>query len=383
METRLTPTLEDRMIETRFRSSGFDYMRLFLATLVLLAHTFNVVLGEQGTNEIWRGPLRPFLALILPMFFSLSGFLVAGSFERCRSLISFFGLRILRIIPALAVEVVLSALILGPIFTTLDLHHYFTDPNFFAYFLNMVGDVHMQLPGVFADNVWKNTVNEQLWVLPRELKCYILLGFLAFAGVVKPNRQLVGFVIVLHIGSAIYFSMSSSAHPQDNPNTLVGWLLVLCFVVGVAMYVFRKRIPYRFGLFCTFGALSVFLLAVPNGDYFVTVPLTYATIYLGLRNPARSRLILSGDYSYGLYLYGFPIQQAIAALLPRAAPWYVNVALALPCTAILAVASWWLVEKQLLRLRPFLTRLEDHYLARRELARSWWVDWVRRSLSNE
>ena len=59
------------------------------------------------------------------MFFCLSGFLVAGSLERCRTPISFAGLRIFRIFPALVVEVLLSALILGPLLTHYSLKMYF------------------------------------------------------------------------------------------------------------------------------------------------------------------------------------------------------------------------------------------------------------------
>jgi peptidoglycan/LPS O-acetylase OafA/YrhL len=376
-------SLEDRLVEVRRRPSGFDYMRIVLACLVLLSHTLNVVYGQDITTALWQGPIRPFLAAILPMFFALSGFLVTGSLERCRTLVSFLGLRIMRIVPALAVEVLLSAFILGPIFTSLGLGHYFTDAHFYAYFLNVLGDVHMELPGVFLHNVWPQTINLQLWVLPRELKCYILLGLMFLFGVVKPNRQTLLFVVALHIGAAIYFSIGASHKMQGMPNTLSGWLLVISFVAGVSMYVFRRQIPYSGSLFLACAVLSAVLLSVPGGDTFVPFPIAYATTYLGLHNPGRSKIILSGDYSYGIYLYGFPIQQAIAALGPWTAPWYMNVALALPCATLLAVSSWWIVEKPVLRLRPKLTKLEDRVLLGLDAARASWSAWVRRSLSNE
>jgi peptidoglycan/LPS O-acetylase OafA/YrhL len=376
-------SLEDRLIATRRRPSGFDYMRIVLAALVLVVHTLNVVAGQALSTAVWQGPVRPFMVAILPMFFALSGFLVAGSLERCRTLISFLGLRIMRIVPALAVEVFLSALLLGPIFTSLPLGQYFTNAHLYAYFLNILGDVHLELPGVFLHNVWPQTVNLQLWVLPRELKCYILLALMFMVGLVRPNRQTLVFAVLFYVAAALYYSLSSAIHTGDMPNTLSGWLLIISFVVGVCTYVYRRQIPYSLPLFGACVAFMAFCSVVPGGDTFIPVPLTYITVYLGLRNPARSQIILSGDYSYGIYLYGFPIQQAVAALGPWTAHWYMNLALAAPCATLLAVASWWLVEKPVLRLRPLLTRLEDRALALRDGLRSYWIDWVRRALSNE
>jgi peptidoglycan/LPS O-acetylase OafA/YrhL len=64
------------------------------------------------------------------------------------------------------------------------------------------------------------------------------------------------------------------------------------------------------------------LLLVPNGDYLIAFPVAYMTIYLGLLNPGRQKLLLSGDYSYGIFLYGYPIQQAVAAFGPVMHEWY-------------------------------------------------------------
>ena len=81
------------------------------------------------------------------------------------------------------------------------------------------------------------------------------------------------------------------------------------------------------------AALSLWLTTVVNGMRFAPVPMAYVAIYLGLLNPVRNKIILSGDYSYGLYLYGFPIQQAILAINPTLGEWYWNLLLAIPCSA--------------------------------------------------
>lgn len=382
MNMRGSQSLEDRLIAVRRRPSGFDYMRISLALMVFLAHTIQVVGGDTVATVVWKGPAQPILVAILPMFFALSGFLVSGSLERCRTLVSFLGLRVMRIIPALAFETLISALILGPIFTSLSLGGYLSSAGFYAYLLNIVGDVHMKLPGVFLDNIYPDTVNAQLWVLPRELKCYILLGLMFFVGLVKPTRQTLVFVILLHIATAIYFSFGV-AHSGTDGLTVRGWVLILSFIAGVTLYIYRKYVPWNFPLFMVSALACTFMLSFNGGDSFSPIPIAYATVYLGLCNPARNWVINSGDYSYGIYLYGFPLQQAVAALGPWTAHWYVNIALALPATILLAVLSWYLVEKPILRLRPHLTRLEDRAIVVRDSLHGAWTGWVRRSLSNE
>src|SRR5215469_12102212 len=54
--------------------------------------------------------------------------------------------------PALTVEVFLSAIILGPLLTTVSHGNYFTSGEFYSYFLNIVGEIHYSLPGVFVTN---------------------------------------------------------------------------------------------------------------------------------------------------------------------------------------------------------------------------------------
>src|ERR1700744_2350383 len=150
-------TVEQRLVEGQNRPSGFDYLRIVLAVGVVLAHSFLLPTGPAGENN-WYFMFAP---LIVPMFFALSGFLIAGSFERAKSLFVFFGLRVFRIAPALSVEVLISALILGPLLTDYSLRQYLAAPEFHAYFLNIVGEIHYVLPGVFLHNP-NNLVNGQL-----------------------------------------------------------------------------------------------------------------------------------------------------------------------------------------------------------------------------
>ena len=134
-------SLADQLALSRYRPTGFDYLRIALAATIICLHSANVVLGLDRAMEV-LGHIRIGCAMVLALFFALSGFLVTASLLRCKSLISFLGLRVLRIVPALAVETTLSAIIIGPIFTALPLAQYFADPKFYAYFHTIVGDIH-------------------------------------------------------------------------------------------------------------------------------------------------------------------------------------------------------------------------------------------------
>src|ERR1700761_3676596 len=116
---RMLKTIQDRISETGGRSTGFDYMRLVLALAILGWHSIVTCYGSVAQDAVGASPARPLIALLLPAFFALSGFLVAGSLERSRTIPMFLGLRALRILPALAVESLISALIIGPLLTTL------------------------------------------------------------------------------------------------------------------------------------------------------------------------------------------------------------------------------------------------------------------------
>lgn len=355
------------MLAADNRPSGFDYMRLLLALSVIAFHSIVTSYGMGAQKELLASAWRAPLATILPMFFALSGFLVAGSFERSKWLVSFLGLRVLRIVPALAVEVLISALILGSVFTILPLADYVSDPKFANYFLNILGHIQYELPGVFLDNPNPETVNGQLWTVPWELVCYILCAGLALFKIFA-RRHLLALLVVGCYGAyfvkLIYTLFFQEARIYQ-VGGLAGHTLVMVFATGLLFYRYRDKIIYSRALFLVSLLASFALLAIPpHGDGFVALPITYVTVYLGLMNPTRHRLLLSGDYSYGLFLYGYPIQQTVASFvdLRHAA---LNILITVPVVTLLAVFSWWCIEKPSLSLRRYLKQSEEWYLRRK------------------
>lgn len=345
-------TFGSRLQETGGRSSGFDYLRIVLSVAIASWHAVLITSGPSLAGDFWSGPWRPLTFSLVPIFFALSGFLVSGSLFR-NDLLSFLALRVLRIAPALMCEVVISALIIGPSLTALPWRAYFGDPHLYTYFGNIAGDIQYTLPGLFLANPYAGNVNAQLWTIPSELHCYLILAVLALFGVVRRPRAL----LLLVLGAVALLS-ARDALTQFTPVHAgpTGLLCILCFLCGVALYVWRDVIPCSTGLLASALALSWVCMSHVQTMYLAAPAVAYATIWTGLQNPPKPKLLRHADYSYGLYLYHFPVEQALYQLGARS--WFINFPLSLLLSWGAAALSWTWVESRILDHRkPVLTAL--------------------------
>jgi peptidoglycan/LPS O-acetylase OafA/YrhL len=340
-------TLQSQLSLVRNRPTGFDYLRLTLAVSIIVWHSVTICYGPLAEAYFWTGPPRPIVALLLPSFFALSGFLVAGSLER-NNILEFLTLRITRIFPALAVEVLISAIIIGPLLTTAAWRDYFSSYEFFSYFFNVFGDIHYFLPGLFTNNPTPKYVNAQLWTVPVELYCYIFLTVSAMSGMIKLRNGLfvgtVCIVMILTFGG----QLKLTPLPPFSPDIA---FLTISFLFGVSLYIMRRQITYSWFLFVISLAMYLLLCMNRNFIYLSALPLTYGIIFLGLQNPPKTTFIRGADYSYGVYLYGFPLQQTVSYLFPSHRFWYVNAVTGVALALVCAYLSWTFVESKVLSHR--------------------------------
>jgi peptidoglycan/LPS O-acetylase OafA/YrhL len=285
---------------------------------------------------------------VLPIFFALSGFLIAGSLER-NKLHHFIILRALRLVPALAVEVILSALVIGVLFTELPIKEYLTSRGFFTYFLNIIGIIHFTLPGVFEHNPSGPYINGQLWTIPYELEGYISLVFLSLTRLISKRFAVFLIVMGLSIGFTLRLG-TGMTHSMTYYDQAPGRMLVLSCLAAVTIYLYRDRIPYSALLGVLSGVLSAVILAMPNNVYLAIFPIAYFTIWVGMMSPPK---IPFGDLSYGVYLFHYPILQTIVHLVPGVNTWWLLTIVALPITTFCAWLSWNLIEY------PILTRKKE------------------------
>ena len=360
-------TLGSALDEQKGFGQGFDFLRIFLASSIIAWHTVQL----SGHLEMGRASAFWFSEyMVVPMFFALSGFLVAGSSMRL-SARNFLLNRAARIIPALFVDIVFAALLIGPLVTTLPVSRYFTDPGFFSYFFNIVGWMHYTLPGVFENNP-SPEVNGALWTVPYEVSCYIILTALMITGAIKRPRFVPLFTYaVLIVGIPLRLMTAHLA--GDDPSFLEnlamdlflhrGSLLWPSFLIGIVLYQLRYYVPFSkaaaIGLVCAAILVSTFgnaatLFSNPSAHAIALPLLAYLTAMIGLSRMPRLPGFGTGDYSYGLYLYHVPFLQLLIHYFPHAWTgdwWWTLFFAGFPLCLTAAVISWHLFEYPVLKLR--------------------------------
>ncbi len=331
-------------------------LRWFAAGLVLYGHAF-VFLGLPEPLFLQWVPMGP---LGVYIFFAISGYLVAQSWERDPHVLRFLAKRALRIFPGLAVCTLLSVLVLGPLLTTLDAGTYWRNEHTRGYLTNMALYITYHLPGVFADNRLPHAVNGSLWSLPVEFFMYLLLAFLgllAAAFKAVSNRLLAWTLGVM----ALVFMLLAALWAGTTTEALVIYRtdlrqVPMCgvyFLVGASLFCFKLN--KYFTLSNVLLALVLWLCLGVQPHWFAMaawVVLPFVVLAFGLaRQPWLVRMH-ARDYSYGIYIYAFPVQQTLVSFWPEMAlPAYLLSTLVI--TVALAALSWHFVEKPALKLKPF------------------------------
>jgi peptidoglycan/LPS O-acetylase OafA/YrhL len=357
------PTIE-QTIKLKSHTSGFDLLRISLAFAIILWHTLLICYGSDGEVWFWTGPMRPAVYFLVPSFFALSGFLVAGSLER-NDITTFIFYRAARIYPALAVEVTLSAIIFGVLFTTLPLSTYITNSETHRYLLNVTGIISYTLPGVFKTNP-SEVVNIQLWTIPVELECYLLLVVMYISGALK-QAQIIAAVL---FGYEFIYVCENLLRHRYVPDTSrpSDYLTIMSFIYGLIFYMMRDKIRLNANIFLASLITMWLLLLYPSTTSLAIIPLTYVTVYLGMQNPRIPGLRKFGNYSYGIYLYGFSIQQAAYSTFAICRIPLINFIVSSFFAVIVAALSWHLVEVNVMRNRGRLYGIlcsASHYWKRR------------------
>lgn len=340
MPTPLRPTLQACL---EGRRNNLDFLRFVAAAGVILSHAFP--LGEgRGAMEPLDGFTRGQLSLgrlCVAVFLVISGVLITRSWERAPDVGRFVWARALRIFPGLAAMLVLTTLVLGPAFTTLPLRDYLLSADTHLYWLRNFTLVSPQweLPGVFTSNAYEKAVNGSLWTLKYEVGFYLLTLGLGLAGLLRKSVVAVGFV-----GAAVapFVTGRLGFWPE----------LYLYFGGGVALYLWRDKVRMSpwLALACAVGWLVMARLGygrIGTGLFGAYVVLYLAYLPAGsLADFGRRR-----DMSYGVYVYAFPVQQAVTALLGGHTSWWVNAGVSFPVVVALSALSWHWVEKPALSLK--------------------------------
>ena len=330
------------------RENNFDLLRLFGAALVVYGHSYAlagaVVPGFAATSVSTIG---------VKIFFSISGYLITLSWLRDPNLPRYLTRRIVRIFPALIVVVVLSAFVLGPALTRLPLIEYFRHPGTWRYLQNAGLYINYFLPGVFEANVYPNAVNGSLWSLPVEFAMYLATPLLlAIPGARRP-RILAALAIAV-IAFVIWRTQLARPSTQLVIYAIDVWAgvsLTPYFLAGMVLATFGERALNVYLALIALFILSVVQTSAPIKETLLIIILPYASLAFGV-GPSLRVLPRGLDLSYGVFLFGFPVQQIISSAFGGPIdPWLLFL-MAFSVSAALATLSWRFVEKPCLRLKP-------------------------------
>jgi peptidoglycan/LPS O-acetylase OafA/YrhL len=361
------------------KHNSLNLLRLVLALAVVFSHSITV--GSFGSESILGKTTLGTLAVY--GFFGISGYLIAGSASR-NSVGRYLWQRFLRIFPAYWICLLVTAFVLG----TISWFHGNPGPSrscgIHCYLFQSDGPF-----GYVFHNFWlqgnqytiRGTLrgalplgwNASLWTLVYEFLCYLLLAALAAVGLLKRRALVLVLAVTLWIAEIVIISVPALNH-DFGPSGSFGVIdlfhfklfaisllvLVPIFLSGALIFLYREKLPDSgtLALGATFLVLVGF--AIPAGIgapfwqrtslNFTAIFLAYALIWLGIHLPLQ-RVGAVNDYSYGIYIYAFPIQQLLVTWGVVRLGYGPYTLLSIVAVIPLAVASWWVVEKHALRLR--------------------------------
>jgi peptidoglycan/LPS O-acetylase OafA/YrhL len=337
------------------RDNNIDFLRFFLATLVIWSHSYPLLWGSNDKEPFSMATMGQTTGgtLAVDGFFILSGFLITRSWFSARGVGDYMLRRALRIYPGFLAAVMITGLIAAPLLAE----------NAALYWQSFSWRIFISSGAKLGLNIPPTQVhpNGSLWTIRYEFLCYVAVAALGMCGFLR-RRWLVAIAWLFCLG---VYAMQLYGGPNMSrtggfTNIHYFWTVVprfaSDFVAGMVFYSFRDRIVLLrdmalgsilglvfFG--CTIPFWRLFPLVVPilGGHalfYFAYVPIRR------LRNFA-----IRGDLSYGLYLYAFPVQQLMVLSFRAWLEPFSLFILSWGATIILAVMSWHLVERPFMRLK--------------------------------
>lgn len=319
-----------------------------LASLVIVSHGLPLFAGRL---DPWQtaGAGANIGQMCVMAFFVISGLLVTRSAIRSRSVLSYALARLFRLVPGAFVCALWMALILGASFTTLSLADYFLNGRVWSFIAHntLLMAIRYDLPGVFETNIYPRAVNGSLWSLKVEIRMYVFFGLIVFLARLRSDwPRFLKYVLVAVAVFAFFRALLPVWMPDLGLRPKNDWIFGYYFAAGAAMLAFENRIPRNLSL-----ALLLFVLAQLTVGTVLWDPLTRLTLpYLifcaafsdfGLLKATRHR----EDISYGIYIYGFPVQQALYAIFRDQLNMATLTLMALAVTYLLAYLSRIWVER--------------------------------------
>lgn len=329
------------------RQDNYLPLRHLAALMVIYGHSYALTRQVPGQSDIIAKLMPGFYAgnLAVYLFFAISGYLVTLSMLRKPGLWRYIKHRFRRVYPAYVVCLLVCVFVIGALFSTMPLSDYLQASGTWQYLGKNLQPVSMawELPGVFENSPYPRVVNGTLWSLSLEVRWYFYLGLMATLTIVRRRWAFTAVALGL-AGFGAWEWWSGKPDVNDYR------ALSQTFLIAALCAHWRDRIPVSHALMAAF----VVVAAVTHGTRWfapaATLAAIYFTFWMAYGLPAL-RWPGDRDYSYGLFLYGFPVQQSLLAVFPQSSPgvlFFAATAVALACAAL----SWHLIEQPFMRGKP-------------------------------
>lgn len=361
--------------------NNFHLIRFVAASLVLYGHCYPLTgKGNYDYLTILSQGIFPTSHMGVCIFFIVSGYLVSQSLLRSTSVhfhlntkysfnqkiliqknvvFDFLWKRILRIFPALIVVLILSVFLLGPICTSLSIREYILSSETYQYFklIKLYPFVQDKLPRVFENNPEK-AVNGSLWTLPYEITMYLFLVFLQIINLFQKRNTLLS-LFLFSLPFTVYFYFNYQ------PTKLIPILHIsfshmlefgIFFMFGSLFFLFKDKIPLKFVyfiimIFLWFGLGLSHITSSVMIKIVSFMALPYIVLYLAQLKGSINNFSKLGDFSYGIYIYAYPVQQMIINFFGTNISIYKMFIYSFLIVLLLSILSWFLVEEKALKLK--------------------------------
>ncbi len=358
-----SPTLGQKLSDS---VNLFTPLRMILALGVLLGHSYAVHLGRTVPEPLHLFDLT--LSYVsVNGFFILSGLLITRSIDRNPDLIRFFTARFLRLYPAMVLMTLLAAFVIGPMVTALPIAAYFADPMVWRYVCDVLtfGDTSGGPPQIFAQNPFDGEWSASLWTLRYEALAYAGTALLAALGLSRSKTAMLAVFV-----TATGLFVLARVFPNALPDQLLHLSRFgMTYLLGAVLYVYRDQVKLSWSV----GLATVMLAAVfgwigspASFEIMLNFALAAGLLLIGFAKlPFAAKLSRMPDFSYGVYIWQWPIMQALWYFEIARSP-LVTMAMAIPASILVGGLSWYLLEKPALALKtPLAGAIRNNFKARK------------------
>lgn len=321
-------------------NNNIDAVRIMASLLVVWCHSF-ALSGGKGDFISKLLPQTAAGEFGVSIFFFFSGLLVTNSLLTNKDPLRFVVSRFFRIVPAYLIVVIISAFIIGPIFTTLTCYDYLTCRETWIYFFhNAYFDTKFVLPGLWT-TLPDPFMNGSLWSLPIEIGCYItvlVIFILCSRFHINKLIPLLGCLLCSLMPHTFFTEMLGIGYSN------ISGLFLFCFTVGAFFSVYKDKVSVDRFVIVALIMSNMFLWRYANIiRFFFPVSVSIILLYIATIPPLVTKK-LRHDISYGMYIWHWPLMQMIVSITDCRNP-YCLFGIALPISIIVSYISCRVIEE--------------------------------------